>query len=310
VSEIGFGAWGIGGRTGNLTSYGDTDNEVSKAALRRALDLGITLFDTAPAYGLSEELIGETLGSVRHRIVIATKTGVAAWGQPEDFSTDGIVGLAERSLRRMGTDYIDILQLHNASVGVLASDTVQGALARLTAQGKIRQWGASLKSPEEAVEALRRCDIPVVQCNFNMMDVRAATSGLFAEIARHASALIARTPLCFGFLSGRIDRTTAFPPDDHRLAWPPAQRLRWIEGAPAVLGTVPPQPPSTAVQSALRFCLSFPAVSTVIPGILTPQEAEENAAASDLGPLPESTVARVLELNRERDFFPSPPRRS
>src|SRR5215203_5260822 len=114
VSEIGFGAWGIGGRTVGQTSYGDTDDATSLAALGRALDRGITFFDTSSAYGNghSEALIGRAFASSRQRVVIATKAGYEAWDRPPDFSAAAIVASAESSLARLRTDYIDLFQLH------------------------------------------------------------------------------------------------------------------------------------------------------------------------------------------------------
>ena len=177
------------------------------------------------------------------------------------------------------------------------------ALARLTASGKIRSWGASAKGPADALEALRACDVPVIQANFNMMDVRAVTGGLFDEVSRRNAGFIARTPLCFGFLSGTITRDTKFPPGDHRLGWSRAQLANWIDGARDLLEAVSASPGSAAVQAALRFCLAFPEVSSTIPGILTPAEAGQNAAASEWGALPKEAVAAVLEINRNRQFF-------
>ena len=145
VSEIGFGAWGIGGRTVSQTSYGDTDDRTSLAALARAHDCGITFFDTSAAYGNghSEALIGEALGGVRHKAVLATKAGYEAWDRPPDFSAAAIVASAERSLGRLRTDYLDLLLLHNPPLDVLLAADVREALARLVASGKIRAWGAS-----------------------------------------------------------------------------------------------------------------------------------------------------------------------
>lgn len=312
VSEIGFGAWGIGGRTVGQTSYGDTDDRTSLAALERALDRGITFFDTASAYGNghSEELIGRAFAARRDRVVIATKAGYDAWDQPPDFSPAAIVASVDRSLGRLRTDYIDLLQLHNASLEVLRLAEVGEAIGRLVKGGKIRAWGASAKDPSEALEALRICDVPVVQANFNMMDVRAITIGLLDEVARRHAGFIGRTPLCFGFLSGTIGRATVFPPGDHRAGWPRVQLDHWIDGAADLLGAVSASAGLAGVQSALRFCLAFPAVSSVIPGILTPVEADENAAASLQGPLPEAAVAAVLEINRQRQFYVAPARAS
>ena len=305
VSEIGFGAWGIGGRTVSQTSYGDTDDRTSLAALACAHDRGITFFDTSAAYGNghSEELIGEALSGVRHKAVLATKAGYEAWDRPPDFSAAAIVASTERSLGRLRTDYLDLLLLHNPPLDVLLAPDVQEALAQLVASGKVRAWGASCKGPADALKALRACDVPVIQANFNMMDVRVVTSGLFAEVSRRSAGFIARTPLCFGFLSGTITRDTKFPPGDHRLGWSNAQLANWIDGARDLLEAVSASPGLAGVQAALRFCLAFPEVSCTIPGILTPAEAGQNAAASELGALPKDAVAAVLEINRNRQFF-------
>jgi aryl-alcohol dehydrogenase-like predicted oxidoreductase len=310
VSEIGFGAWGIGGRTVGHTSYGDTDDAQSIAALERAVDSGITFFDTSSAYGNghSEELIGRALAKSRHRIVLATKAGYESWDRPPDFSVDSIVTSAERSLMRLRTDYIDLFQLHNAPLDILRTNELQSALSRLVAAGKIRAWGVSMKSPAAAIEALSLYGAPVVQANFNMMDVRAFTSGLFDAVARSGAGFVARTPLCFGFLSGMIPRDAVFPMGDHRLGWPRAQLDNWIDGAQELIAVVSASPGRSAVHSALRFCLSFPAVSSVIPGILNVEEVEVNSAASALGPLPRETVEIVLAVNRRREFFVAPTR--
>jgi aryl-alcohol dehydrogenase-like predicted oxidoreductase len=310
VSEIGFGAWGIGGRTAGHTSYGETDDAQSLTALQRALDRGITFFDTSSAYGNghSEELIGRAFAKSRHSAIIATKAGYDSWDRPPDFSAAAIVASAERSLTRLRSDYIDVFQLHNAPRDALRSDELQEALSRLTLGGKIRTWGVSTKSPAEAEETIRLWKAPIVQANFNMMDVRALTCGLFDDVVHHQVGFIARTPLCFGFLTGLIRRDTIFPPGDHRLGWPRAQLDNWIDGAADLLAAVSAVPGRSAVHSALRFCLSFAAVSSVIPGILTSKEVDDNADASSLGALPSTAVEAVLAINRGREFIVSPAR--
>lgn len=305
VSEIGFGAWGIGGRTVGTTSYGDTDDRTSLAALDRALGQGITFYDTSSAYGdgHSEELIGRAFEGRRSQVVIATKAGYDSWTRPPDFSPVAVVASTERSLRRLRTDYIDLLQLHNPPSEARREGALCEALGRLQADGKIREWGVSAKSPAEATEALKDFGAGVVQANFNMMDVRAESSGLFAEVVARGTGFIARTPLCFGFLTGAIRRDSVFPEGDHRNGWSRAQLDNWIDGAADLLEAVGAKPGEEAAHAALRFCLSFPAVSSVIPGILTPAEADANAAASLLGPLSRDAVARVLDINRRREFF-------
>ena len=310
VSEIGFGAWGIGGRTAGHTSYGDTDDGQSVSALRRAFDKGITFFDTSSAYGNghSEALIGRALASSRHSLVIATKAGYDSWERPPDFSAEAIVASADRSLARLRTDYIDLFQLHNAPSTLLCSEELHDAMSRLMRTGKIRVWGISAKSPTEALAAVGLEGPSVVQANFNMMDVRALTCGLFDEAERHQTGFIARTPLCFGFLTGLISRESRFPSGDHRLGWSRLQLDNWIDGASELLTAVSAEPGRSAVHAALRFCLSFSAVSSVIPGILTPTEVDENVEASSMGALPAAVVDAVLAINRTREFFVAPAR--
>ena len=305
VSDIGFGAWGIGGPTDGLTSYGETDDRVSLAALERALDRGVTFFDTSSVYGYgrSETLIGRAFKSVRERVVIATKAGFTRWDAAPDFGPDAIIRSCEQSLERLQTGYVDLLQLHNPSMETIRDREAIAALERLVQQGKTRAWGLSMRSPEEALTALGEVRPAALQVNLNMMDARAVTSGLLDAARKAGVGIIARTPLCFGFLSGAVGPGTVFPPGDHRRGWPPAQIETWRSGAERVLAAVPHPAGSTATQAALRFCLSFPAVSTVIPGMLTPAEVDENTAASELGMLPEAAVEAVLALNRTQSFF-------
>jgi aryl-alcohol dehydrogenase-like predicted oxidoreductase len=305
VSEIGFGAWGIGGATEGLTSYGATDDEASLSALQRALDLGITFFDTSSVYGCgrSEILIGKAFRHARDRVVIATKAGFRAWNQEADFSPDAIARSCEESLQRLQTDHVDVLQLHNPSVEWVGRDDVVATLDRLVRQGKARAWGLSMRAPAEAMQVLQFVTPAAIQVNLNMLDVRAIEIGLLEAAQARGVGIIARTPLCFGFLSGSIQPDTQFKPGDHRRGWSAAQIAAWIDGAYQALAVVPQPPGSTKTQAALRFCLSSPTISTVIPGMLTISEVDENTVASTLGPLPEDAVMAVLALNRSRSFF-------
>jgi aryl-alcohol dehydrogenase-like predicted oxidoreductase len=306
VSEIGFGAWGIGGRTAGETSYGDTDDHRSLAALDRALDLGITFYDTAPAYGdgHSEELLGEAFASRRDRVMIATKAGLSRFEEPPDFSPTALRASLEGSLRRLKTDYVDLFQLHNAPPELFHhSPEIYATLEEFQREGKARVFGVSVKSPQEAVAILATYPVASVQVNLNMLDARAIESGLLLRAAEKGTGIIARTPLCFGFLSGAVTADTAFPPGDHRRSWPRAQIERWISGAATMHKAADVAPTEARSQAALRFCLSFSAVSTVIPGILSPSEAEENAAASEAGPLRDAARDRIVALNREIELF-------
>lgn len=306
VSEIGFGAWGIGGRSAGETSYGDTDDECSRAAIKRALDCGITFFDTSPAYGdgHSEMLLGEVLASQRDQVVIATKAGLQHFTDSPDFSPAALRRSLEGSLRRLGTDRIDLLQLHNPPPDLFRrAPESYAALEDLRREGKMRAFGVSVKSPADARAFLATQEVATVQVNLNMLDTRAVESGLLDRAALAGVGIIARTPLCFGFLSGAVAAATVFPPGDHRRGWPRAQIARWVKGAAAMRAAAEAPVGQTPSQVALRFCLSFAAVATVIPGILSPEEAEQNAAASGFGALSDAARERILALNREIELF-------
>ena len=235
--------------------------------------------------------------------MLATKAGYETWDRPPDFSAAAIVASTERSLAGCGTDYVDLLQLHNPPIECLAPDECSEALARLVAERQdpgLGRFGQERRPTRSRRLRLRGAGRP----GQLQHDGRPrGHSGLFDEVARRDAGFIARTPLCFGFLSGTIGDDTIFPPGDHRLGWSRAQLDNWIDGRRDLLAAVSAAPGEAAVQSALRFCLSFPAVSSVIPGILTAAEAGENGRAGELGPLPAEAVEAVLAINRNREFF-------
>lgn len=304
VSEIGFGSWGIGGRTEGATSYGKTDDAESKSALEAAFDAGITFYDTSDLYGYghSEELLGEVFARRREKVVIASKVGYVKHGGPHDFSPARIRQCAEASLRRLGSDYLDVYQLHSPPLDELRRTA--GAIEemrKLKEEGKIRAIGISVKNPEDGFLAVTEFGADSVQVNFNMIDQRVLDNGFLDFAHDQEVGVIARTPLGFGFLSGTIT-DFSFSPDDHRSSWPESQLRRWAE-APHLFGFLNEGRGWTPTQIALKFCLSFPAVSSVIPGILHPEEARENASASDLLQFTPEEIARAREVYHSHEFF-------
>ncbi len=305
VSEVGFGAWGIGGQSPGATSYGPTHDDASRDALRRAFDCGVTFYDTANVYGdgHSEELIGEVFRERRDQVVIATKAGRPAYADPPDYSGAGLRRSLEGSLRRLGTDYVDLLQLHDPPLATLQDGDALTTLVRLRAEGKVRVAGISVRSPDEGLRAVRDLGLRVAQVNLNLIDQRACENGLLALAAQRGAGVIARTPLCFGLLSGRVAPDTLFDPSDHRSRWPRPQIARWAEASRLFIAAVAERERQTRAQLALRFCLSLPGVSTVIPGMLTAAQVVENAAASDLGPLGVPALAEIARVYGSQTFF-------
>ncbi len=306
VSEIGFGAWGIGGSAGGSVAYGPVDRTDSITALRTALDTGITFFDTSDFYGLgeSEAVIGEVFEGLRSSIVIASKVGMLNREGSQDFSPVHIRASIEGSLRRLRTDYIDLYQLHSPPSNLLVPDGLAIAtMNALKTEGKIRAWGVSARSPQDAQRALVDLDVAAVQLNFNLVDQRADTEGIFAIAQENSTGVIVRTPLSFGFLTGRYAADQAYDERDHRSKWGLEQRVRWAEAHRLFSELIAQDAGQTAAQFALRFCLSFPAVSTTIPGMLSRPHVEENAGASILGTLPRETMRLARSIYEAHDFF-------
>jgi aryl-alcohol dehydrogenase-like predicted oxidoreductase len=305
VSEIGFGAWGIGGTVDDARGYGPTDDAESIRALQAAHGRGITFYDTAALYGYghSEELIGAALAPVRGDIFISTKVGYLNFRGEQDFSPRQIRLSLEQSLKRLKTDYVDLYQLHDPPLEILAPDgEVQQTLEALTREGKIRLAGISTKSPAQSLVAVEELGFRSVQVNFSLVDQRVIELGLLESCAAHGAALIARTPLCFGFLTGRYPASDGFAAGDHRALWKPEQIERWAD-AYRLFVDEPGLQGLSNTQIALRYVLSFDAVTTTIPGMLNEAHVEENASASPLGPLPPEIVARFGAIYRQHSFM-------
>lgn len=304
VSVIGFGAWGIGGQTPGATSYGKTDDAVSRRALHEAIEQGINFFDTSSVYGdgHSEALIGELTARERDRMVIATKAGITPGYQGYDFSPASLRASLEGSLRRLRTDRVDLFQLHNPDLDtVVAFDGLGDLVERLRAEGKIRTFGISTRSPDDALTLLDRPGIDCFQVNFNLLDWRALDCGLFERAANAGKAIIARTPLAFGFIAGHLTADAQFDPSDHRSRWSREQIAIWVDAAADIFTSLGRgQSPAERAAIALQFCLSFAAVATVIPGMTTPAEVEANAAATR-GALSADDLARMGAAYRRHE---------
>ena len=303
VSAIGFGAWGIGSSVPGAPAYGPTDDRESRAALWRAFELGVTYFDTADLYGdgRSERLIGLELGRVRDRIVLGTKAGFLGGMGEQDFSEVQLRAALEASLKRLRTDHVDLFQLHSPPPEAVVK--AWPSLELLRREGKVRAIGVAVRSPDDGLRVVTECPVASIQVNLSLVDQRALDNGLLELCAERSVGVIVRTPLCFGFLTGAYAPETPFDPTDHRSRWSRAQRARWAGATARFGGAGGPSVDGTPAQRALRFCLSHPGVSTVIPGMLAPSHVEENVAASAMGPLDPERVREIARIYRETEFF-------
>lgn len=298
VSEIGFGTWGLGGDKGGAVAYGPAQDEDSKKALRRALERGVTFFDTAALYGFghSEKLLGEVFESRRGDVVIASKVGFLDFVGKQDFSPDHLRKSLDGTLERLRSSYLDLYQLHSPPIELLSQDPrVIETLIALRGEKKIRALGISVRSPDEGLLA---ADFPfeAIQVNFNLTDQRALENGFFEKCREKNIGVIVRTPLSFGFLSGAVSSGETFSHSDHRNRFSPEQRTRWAEAIPLFRQALAPAEDETPSQSALRFCLSFDTVSTAIPGMLLESHVEENTRASEMTRLSSDQILRLREI--------------
>jgi aryl-alcohol dehydrogenase-like predicted oxidoreductase len=306
VSEIGFGGWGIGGDKNGAIAYGPTDDRESLLALHRAFELGFNFYDVSDFYGFghSECLVGEALKEVRSQVVIATKVGFLDAQGTQDFSPEHIRQSIERSLQRLQTDYIDLYQLHSPSMEILEQDNrILSTLQSLQTEGKIRSYGISIRSPDDGWMAVHKFGFKCIQVNFSLVDQRARENGLFAACEKQDVGVIIRTPLCFGFLSGSYSGDEGFAHSDHRSRWSPEQLRRWSQAHTLFSVALVHDKKQTPAQTALRFCLSYPCVSTVIPGMLTREHVEENVLASSMGLLLEEERVKIQEVYQQNRFF-------
>ncbi len=312
VSEIGFGAWGIGG-----AMWQGGDDDAALAALHAAFDLGVTLVDTALAYGdgHSERLVGRAVALRREKIVVATKIPPADRVWPalpgttlaQVFSADYVARSAETSAANLGRP-VDILQFHvwrDEWLNEPEWKKVERVLGGLIQRGVVRHVGISNTEhdPASALEAVRHCDlIETLQVIYNIFD-QSPERALLPACRERNVGVIVRVPFDEGGLTGAIKPGVAFPPGDWRQRYfrddRPAEVARRVERLRPVLL----READTLAEGALRFCLSHPAVGTVIAGMRTATHARANCAVSDGRKLSPGLLHELKEHGWERNYY-------
>lgn len=278
VSDVGFGAMTIGGEI-----FGATDDQESLRALHRALDLGMNFIDTADAYGRghSEELLAQLLKTRRKEVVLATKGGNQFTVRQglRNFDPDYITSALEASLKRLQIDTIDLYQLHNPSPEIMRRGEIFERLDRCKREGKIRFYGVSLEKTTDGLVAIETGKPDTLQVVYNILH-QDPEEQLFPLAQRENIGILARVPLERGVLSGRFKSTAEFAQKDWRKGAFSEEGLTQTHAAVEKLEFLVKGDVPTLAQAALRFILSNPVVSTVIPGIRTVRQVEDNIAVS------------------------------
>lgn len=302
VSTSSFGAWAIGG------SWGAVDDQEAIAALHTAVDHGVNFFDTADVYGdgRSERLLRDLKEQRSEEIIIATKAGrrldphVAS-----GYNRHNLTAFVERSLKNLGADTIDLLQLHCPPRDIYYRPEIFGFLDDLVQQGKLRYYGVSVEKVEEALKAIEYPNVQTIQIIFNIFRQRPADL-FFSEAKRRRVGILARVPLSSGMLSGKMTPQSTFEETDHRNfnrygesfdRGETFSGVDYMTGLKAVeeLRLLVPDG-MTMAQFALRWILMFDAVSCVIPGARNPSQAKDNAVAADLPPLHQDVMDKIRDI--------------
>ncbi len=316
ASVVGFGVWTVG-----TTMWGIKDEAVGVDLLRRAYDLGVTFYDTADVYGdgLGETILAKALGHVRDRITIATKFGYDFYNypgpqpgqreRPQDWSPAFVRKVCEESLRRLGTDRIDLYQLHNPRIDTLRQDDLFETLEALKAEGKIRHIGAALGPAinERQIEEGRHCiegrRLASTQIIYNLFEQMLGLP-LFPVARQHRKGMMVRVPHSSGLLEGRYSRETSFSENDHRFfrVNTDERKKEWLEDGlkkvEAIQFLVEGRG-RTLGQAAIQFVLAEPSVACVLPNIYNVEQLEEFARGGDVPPLSGAEVQRLAHLYAE-----------
>ena len=309
VSEIGYGAWGIGG-SGWL---GAQDDE-SLQALNRAIDLGVNLIDTALGYGdgHSEELVGRVVRERSETVYVSTKIPPKnrIWPAPDGIDPDEafpaahVIECTERSLRNTGLDVLDVQQFHVWSDEWVGRGSWLQAIERLKSEGKIKAFGVSINDhqPANALKLIESGVVDTVQVIYNVFD-QSPEDQLLPACREHGIGVLARVPLDEGALTGRVGPGTTFPEGDFRARYFRGDRLRQVEDHVSALLEDLGIGRDELAETALRYVLSDDAVSSVIPGMRTIRNVERNTALGDGRGLAAEQVAALKAHRWDRNFY-------
>lgn len=306
ISEVSLGTWQVGGGWG-----ADFENETADRIINTAIDHGVNFLDTADVYGdgQSEASVSRVVKSRKEEIYVATKCGRRLSPHTsEQYTPEALTGFVNDSLRNMGLETLDLIQLHCPPTDVYYRPEIFETFDKLKSEGKILNLGVSVEKVEEALKAIEYPNVTTIQIIFNMFRLRPSEL-FFSEAKRRNVGIIVRVPLASGLLSGKFGSGTRFKEGDHRnfnREGKAFDKGETFSGVPYDVGLsaverlktiLPKDSPMAAV--ALRWILMFPEVSTVIPGASRDSQAEQNARAAELPALSSEQMQEIRKLYDE-----------
>ena len=305
VSVVGLGTWQLG------ADWGEVAEGDAQAILDAAVESGVTLFDTADVYGdgRSEQLIGRFLAATGAPVTVATKMGRRVALDPALYTQENFRAWTDRSRANLGTDRLDLVQLHSPPTPVYSAGAVYDALDQLVAEERIAAYGVSVETCDEALTAIGRPGVASVQIILNAFRRKPLEKVLPAAEAAGVG-IIARVPLASGLLTGKFRHDSRFAPDDHRAynrhgeAFDAGETFSGVdydtgvEAAREFAAVVPPA--ASPAQAALRWVIQQPGVTTVIPGASSAGQARQNAAAAALPPLTAAELTAIADIYDRR----------
>ena len=312
ASEIGLGCWQIG------SCWGDIPERTAEQILNAAYENGVNFYDTADVYGAgrSEKFIGKFIKGKKD-IFIATKVGRSDRLYPDNFTEKAVTACVDGSLKRLGIEAIDLIQLHCVPPEILQQGEIFELMRKLIDKGKIKHWGASVESMDEALVCMKQDDCISLQIIFNIFRQKPIDT-IFEQCKKKNVALIIRLPVASGLLTGKLTKRSTFAENDHRnfnrdgrvfnvgetFAGLPFEK--GIELADQLKDFIPKG--MTMAQFALRWILDFDAVSVIIPGASKPRQAVDNTKASDFPPLDNELHEKLKDFyeSKVKDFIRGP----
>lgn len=308
ISTLGFGSWGLGS-----DSYGDINKANSLKVLSFAIKNGINFIDTSNIYGkgLAEKRIGEFLSknfSFRSKLFIATKCGMtnsksSLRAEKHNFDLKNIEKSIKKSLIRLKTNYVDLVQLHSPPPKILTNKKkIYGILKlfqKLKKAGVVKNFGVSVKSPQDALIVLKNYKkFNFIQLNFSLIDQRALEYGVLDIAYKKKISIITRTPLAFGYLTGKV----RVKKNDHRKKWGLKQTNIWTNGR-LKFANIINRKNLNSLTLALLFATYHPAIKTVIPGMMKIKHVKENLKFLKIKKLKKAEIKKLFLVYKSNEWI-------